>query len=74
MSAAVRRALVVVGDDEPSPAEAILRSIVPALINAEAAAAKLRLVMAVAGRDLAKERGLVFIRPEQLRAEFASGD
>lgn len=70
MIAARKPTLVVVGDVERSTAESLLDAIVPSLINAEDAVAKLRQLMAETGRELAKERGLKFIRPEQLRAEF----
>lgn len=66
-------ALVVVGDDEPSTAASLLGAIVPSLISAEDAVAKLRQLMAETGRELAKERGLKFIREEQIRMEFGNG-
>ena len=50
--------------------KSLLRQIVPELIAAEALVARLRNMMAEQGRELAKDRGVAFIRPEQLRQEF----
>jgi hypothetical protein len=58
--------------EEPvlTPSEQMLSQIVPSLIEAESVVARLRSLMSEQSRELAKERGVAFIRPEQLRAEF----
>lgn len=50
----------------------LLQHAVPALQDAEQLVAKLRAFVAAQGRDLAKERGVAFIREERLRAEFTA--
>lgn len=55
---------------EHSEAEAVLAAIMPLLITAESVVARLKEMMAGRARELAKERGVPFIRDEQLRQEF----
>lgn len=59
--------------EEPSPAEDMLRELVPGLIEAERAVARYRQLIAEQGRALARERGIAFIREEALRREFGRG-
>ena len=54
----------------PSFAETQLRELVPSLQRSERAAADLRQTIAEAGRKLASERGVAFIRLEHLFREF----
>lgn len=63
----------VVGEDEPSPSE-LLAGIVPELVKAEREVARLRNELALAGRLLAKQRRVAFIREEHLRREFGGDD
>lgn len=53
-----------------TPAEAMLRELFPALVAAEAVVALLRQMMVDQGRIIAAERGVPFMRDEQLRREF----
>ena len=62
--------LHVVEGPERTPTEKLLLEIVPTLIDAEATVARLRDIMDGQRIALAKERGVAFIRPEQVRQEF----
>lgn len=55
---------------QPRTPEDLLAEMVPELIAAEAVVADLRGLIAEQGRALARKRGVAFIRPERLRAEF----
>lgn len=65
-----RANLRVVSDAKPTGPADMLGQIVPELRAAEALVARLRNLMNDQGRLLARERGVGFIRPEQLRQEF----
>lgn len=54
---------------EPEPEQA-LAELVPALLAAEAEVARLRNAVDIQRRRLANERGVAFLRPERVRAEF----
>jgi hypothetical protein len=66
--------LHLVEPPERTDTEVLLDTIVPTLLVAEKVAARLREMMAKQSRALAKERGVRFIREEQIRQEFGAGD
>jgi hypothetical protein len=65
------RANLALVPHEPRSPEEFLGELVPSLIEADAVVVNLRRLIAEQGRLLARQRGVAFIRPEQLRREFA---
>lgn len=59
--------------EEPTSfAETMLRELVPSLQQSERTSADLRRMIAEQGRNLARERGVAFIRVEHLVREFGN--
>lgn len=65
-----RNLKLVPPDPEPQP-EALLADLVPQLAAAERKVASIRARIDQARRDLARKRGVAFIREEHVRREFA---
>lgn len=69
----MKATLHVVGPSEAEPesyATTMLRELVPSVQQSERITAKLRAMIAEQGRTLAKERGIGFLRIEQIMREF----
>jgi hypothetical protein len=62
--------LVVDAEDPRTPAEDMLDRIIPALESAEKVVERLHQLMRLEMRALADERGVSFVREEQVRREF----
>jgi hypothetical protein len=61
---------LVVPENEPTPTEEMLFRIIPALESAEKVVERLHQLMRLEMRALADERGVSFVREEQVRREF----
>jgi hypothetical protein len=65
--------LRVVSEETQSAAD-MLRELVPEMIRAEETAAALRALVESWRRQLARERGVAFVREEHVRREFGEGN
>jgi hypothetical protein len=61
---------IIILTEQPRTAAESLQQIVPELIEAEGVVARLKRLMDAERVRLAKERGVAFVREEQVRREF----